>query len=109
MISGGCTLALAHEVLPVADEGQLLGLGDLIFFGDFGRKDVLHSMEVFIRAEPFNDEVEVKLDKRHIYTVHEVMADAVEVLQELSSFRLRHAVPYFLEDELMPIRDDSAH
>ena len=37
------------------------------------------------------------------------MTDTVEVLQELSALILRHPVPYFLKDKLMPVSYDPTH
>jgi hypothetical protein len=52
--------------------------------------------------------MEVKLNTSRLYAVHEVVGDIVEILQKLSTFYLRHAVPNLLEDELMTVGDNPA-
>lgn len=42
------------------------------------------------------------------YAVHEVVGDAVEILEKLLSLLWRESFPYFLEDKLVSIGDDTA-
>ena len=53
--------------------------------------------------------MEVKLSKYYEYAVHEIVTNAVEIVQELCSLFLWHPIPYFLKNELVAISNNSAN
>ena len=80
---------------------------DLIWWVLEGRRILL--FEDFHLNEAFWWQNGSKTASIHPYTVHEIMTDAVKVLQKLPSFRFRHPIPYFFKDKLMAIGDDPTH
>ena len=47
--------------------------------------------------------MKVKLNEKEGYTIHEVVTDAVEIFEELTSLLLGHSVPNLFKDELMSV------